>query len=363
MSPARITEARNQDGSISFKVVYRRGGRAYRQETAGTFRGWPGGKTTAGHPAPSVGAARKEASLRRDLVGGWLAAGKDPRVELAQSLSPHRRKQLADVFDSWALSRHDVGEKRQRHYRAARESALEFFGAARDPLTITVADCREYVGWLAERYKPGTVRSYYQPLAMALDFIDVEPNPARHRSVKMPRISREEPIVMSGSQFRALIAAFPERYRLFFRTLEATGMRIGELAALQWGDVDFADNRFRVSVARTKGRSGGQRWVQVPAPLMDELHGLVPFDERRPEKRVFASVQAWAAAKAMTRACEVAGIPHFSPHSLRHRRLSLWHMQGVPAVELARRAGHTKPAMTLSVYSHVMVDAKDDEWA
>lgn len=42
MSPARVTETKNRDGSVSFKVVYRRGGRGFRQEYAGTFRGWPG---------------------------------------------------------------------------------------------------------------------------------------------------------------------------------------------------------------------------------------------------------------------------------------------------------------------------------
>jgi integrase len=39
---------------------------------------------------------------------------------------------------------------------------------------------------------------------------------------------------------------------------------------------------------------------------------------------------------------------------LRHRRITLWHQSGVPARELAERAGHSKPSMSLDVYSHVM---------
>ncbi len=31
-----------------------------------------------------------------------------------------------------------------------------------------------------------------------------------------------------------------------------------------------------------------------------------------------------------------------------------WHQSGVPARELAERAGHSKPSMSLDVYSHVM---------
>jgi hypothetical protein len=42
--------------------------------------------------------------------------------------------------------------------------------------------------------------------------------------------------------------------------------------------------------------------------------------------------------------------------------LTLWHHQGVPARELAARAGHSRASMSLDVYSHVLVDG-DDEWA
>jgi hypothetical protein len=34
--------------------------------------------------------------------------------------------------------------------------------------------------------------------------------------------------------------------------------------------------------------------------------------------------------------------------------ISIWHQSGVPARELAERAGHARPSMSLDVYSHVM---------
>ena len=64
----------------------------------------------------------------------------------------------------------------------------------------------------------------------------------------------------------------------------------------------------------------------------------------------------------MTAVCERKGLPHCTPHQLRHRRISLWHFQGVPAREIADRAGHSKPSMSLDVYSHVIVpDELDPE--
>ena len=79
-----------------------------------------------------------------------------------------------------------------------------------------------------------------------------------------------------------------------------------------------------------------------------------PSEDRTSERRVFQGLTDAAIRQAMARACKSAGIPHYHPHDLRHRRLSLWHGQGVPAAELAARAGHSRASMTLDHYSHVM---------
>jgi hypothetical protein len=40
--------------------------------------------------------------------------------------------------------------------------------------------------------------------------------------------------------------------------------------------------------------------------------------------------------------------------TLRHRRITIWHQSGIPAKELAERAWHARPSMSLDGYSHVM---------
>lgn len=339
-----IRTRKTKGGEPRYAVQYRRGGRGWRVETAGTFK------------------VLREAKIRRDLVGGWLAQGLHPRDELAKLLRPTVVRRLDRTFDAWMLSRHDVADATRDTYEYAKRAACKFFGADRDPSTIDVRECREYVGVLARDYSPATVRIYWAPFAQALDFAEVDPNPARHHTVKKPMLARVEPAVITSAQFRLLLERTPERYRLFLRLLEATGMRGGELAKLEWGDVDFVESRFRVAARRTK-TSTGQRWIQVPAPLMREVEDLVAFEDRVADSRVFRNVTRESATAAMRRACQLAGITAFSPHDLRHRRLSLWHAQGVTARELASRAGHSKASMTLDVYSHVVVDARDDEWS
>jgi integrase len=129
-------------------------------------------------------------------------------------------------------------------------------------------------------------------------------------------------------------------------------MRSSEGASLNWGDVDVAENRFRLRAARTKTRRA--RWVQVPAWLMAEIAATCPLEDRTAERKVFSGYSRHAARNAVARACVVAGIPHFHPHDLRHRRISLWHQQGIPVKQLSERVGHARASMTLDVYSHVM---------
>lgn len=345
MSPVRIVKRPTKDGKPRYRVIYRRGGRGFKDEWAGSF-------TTL-----------REARQRRDWIAGLLAAGHDPTVELQRLREPARRRDLAAVYDAWAGSRHDVAAQTERSYRQARNNLTMFFGDTKAVDDITVQDCREYMGWLAGRYNPATVRVLWYPFAQALDFAEIEPNPARSRTVRKPRQVKVEPVVMPLEHFQAIVSALPERHRLFFRLLEATGMRVAELAALTWGDVDHAGSRFRVAAARSKG-GYGQRWVQVPTELMAGVQAALPAEDRVPERPVFR-VATDQARRLMRNACKTAGVPHYHPHDLRHRRLSLWHGQGVPAVELARRAGHSKVSQTLDRYSHVVVgDAfAEDPWA
>ena len=59
---------------------------------------------------------------------------------------------------------------------------------------------------------------------------------------------------------------------------------------------------------------------------------------------------------ALTRACTAAGVPAFSPHDLRHRRISLLHLAGVPWVRIGELVGHDDITTTSRVYTHVMAD-------
>jgi integrase len=101
--------------------------------------------------------------------------------------------------------------------------------------------------------------------------------------------------------------------------------------------------------------SGDQaRWVYLPEWLIEAIEAICPLEDRTPERRVLPGDHRGSAYQAMSRACRNAKLSHYSPHSLRHRRITIWHQSGVPARELAERAGHARASMSLDVYSDVM---------
>jgi integrase len=331
MPSAFITPRTTAKNERRFVVRYRNGGRGFPIVHAGSFQ------------------TLKEARARRDLVAGELAAGRNPADTLRAPVETAERRTFKQWADAYQSSRVDLGTASLKNMRT-HLNAMDCF-ADRDPTAITTADVAEWIAGL--ELAPSSVAQYVGTLRVLLDFANVDPNPARDRRVRLPAVVTEEPNPPTAKQLLAILDKLPARWVLPLVVLEQTGMRIGEAVRLTWGDVDVAESRFRLPRRSTKTKR--PRWVQVPRWLMDELEQLCPLEDRTAERRLF-QITGDGCKNAMTRACLAAGVPHFHPHDLRHRRLSLWHGQGVPARELADRAGHARASMSLDVYSHVLMD-------
>lgn len=138
-------------------------------------------------------------------------------------------------------------------------------------------------------------------------------------------------------------------------------MRICELEALAWGDVDEPRQRWRVAGAVAK--TGRARWVPVPAKLLQAVTRLVAREDRVPERPVFQGFGGDRFRTALTRACTAAGVPAFSPHDLRHRRVSLLHLGGMPWARIGELVGHDDITTTSRVYTHVLADERELDYA
>jgi integrase len=66
---------------------------------------------------------------------------------------------------------------------------------------------------------------------------------------------------------------------------------------------------------------------------------------------------------AIAKACRAEGVPVFSPHDLRHRRISLLHLRGMPWARIGELVGQRDLAVTANTYSHVLIDEAELDYA
>jgi integrase len=335
-------ERRDVATGTRYVVKYRLGGRESARRYAGSF------------------STRREALARCRWVAGELAAMRVPhvrRLEASMTMTPT----LAEVAERWRTSRVDVAEATAVGYRVQLKRVLPVLGSRRVD-EIVPADVAELVTTMhAEGRKRETIRKSLTVLAQVLDFAGVKDNPARDRvHVRLPREEREEPTPPVAGQIEAVLPLMPRVYALAVLVLDATGMRIGELEekGLLCGDLDEPNNRWRIRRAVEKGRRG--RWVSLPPDLFTAVVAtLPPREDRAPDRPVFPGLTQERLRTAIARACKASGTPAWSPHDLRHRRISLWHRQGETWALIGAWVGQRSLSITADTYTHVLIDDRE----
>jgi len=120
------------------------------------------------------------------------------------------------------------------------------------------------------------------------------------------------------------------------------------------GDYDEQRWRVRLRAATTKTRKA--LWVELHPVLADAIEAsLGPREDRDENTRMFEPSGADALRTAIGKACKALGIPPFSPHDLRHRRISLLHLRGMPWARIGEFVGQRNLAVTANTYTHVLV--------
>lgn len=340
---AWVQERRLPSGEMRYDVKYRRGGRGFQVLRAGAFKN------------------RRDAKARAALISGYLARNMDPRVELARESAS--LKTIEELWPDWVATLRDVGEKRRGAIRDAWRHIQPVIGHLA-PADVQVEHGLRLIEKMEQRLAPSTLNMYF---IVAKQFMDAHDQPVlRSKLIRLPKVVQEEVNAMSFAEFMALRKEFAEPTKpqsgqvsqaplllLALDFIEATALRIGDAQKLLRGDVDFFEGKVRVSKAR--GKSAVSRWVPVPRMLLDELlkRPQEPGDLLLPE------LTKMDMKGHMRRACVRAGIQHFHPHDLRHRRASLWVYQGVPLPLVSQRVGHSDMATTMRVYAHVVSDSRD----
>lgn len=153
-----------------------------------------------------------------------------------------------------------------------------------------------------------------------------------------------------------------------------TGLRVGELLALKWDDIDFAkgimtvnkschdswkDGEF-VKVIDTPKTDSSIRKIPIPKQLISKLKELKK--KAKGEYVVIGKTQYGAQVRSYQRSFEnlldLLGIPHKGIHCLRHTFATRALEVGMDVKTLSEILGHKSPMVTLKRYTHSMIEHK-----
>ncbi len=225
---------------------------------------------------------------------------------------------------------------------------------------------------------PPTINSWLRILKSMLADVCHEagiPNPAARVSALREHKRPASEKALSGEELALLLETTkehePDWYPLF-ATLAFSGMRLGEVTALEWPDVEFANRVIRIRRARYKQeadttKTGSVRSVPISGLLVEVLRDhrrtlLATQSKGLASNLVFPSRTGgyvWNSSirDALIRVKEVAQLERrFTPHGFRYTFNSL--MRQTAADHIVRSmTGHTTEAMT-EHYSHVSTSEK-----
>ena len=188
---------------------------------------------------------------------------------------------------------------------------------------------------------------------------------------KAPPIRRKEMQLLTREELqRLLIQAKDEGYYEVFLLELTTGLRVGELMALQWDDLNFKTGELRIErqVYRIKGElliqepktKASIRTVILPSPVVETLKKYkqtVSSQWMFPSpKKEDAPLAPAAASHRLSKILTHAGYKKVRFHDLRHIFATNALEHGMDVKTLSTIVGHVSSATTLNVYAHITDD-------
>ena len=138
------------------------------------------------------------------------------------------------------------------------------------------------------------------------------------------------------------------------RVILWTGLRVGEVLALRPEDFDPGT---RTLTVRSGKSDAAARRVDVPDCIIGTLDRYLSEREKPCQTTL---------RRALSAACQAAGVPVVRVHDLRHTRITLQLLAGVPVGYVSKQAGHASAATTLDIYDQwiqVTPHEQRREWA
>ena len=179
---------------------------------------------------------------------------------------------------------------------------------------------------------------------------------------------------LSYDELQILLSAKSIEFYPLVATAATTGLRQGELLALQWANVDLKQGVIRVT--RSLDFRNGQlkfkecknhqnRSVRLLELTIQVLTEHFRSSYTNPEGLVFCRADGCAlnssvVTHSFSRSLKRCGLRHVRFHDLRHTHATQLLMAGVPVKVVQERLGHKSCQLTIDTYGHFMPGVQDE---
>ena len=234
---------------------------------------------------------------------------------------------------------------------------------------IKTSDIRAWQNELIKQgYAPTYLKSINNQLAelfnYAVRYYDLNDNPCR-KAGSIGKSKADDMEFWTKQEFKQFLPSMDKKpeARMAFMLLYWTGMRIGELLALTYEDIDL-EKRI-ISISKSYQRLDGKdvitppktpksnRKITIPPFLAEELkeycshlYGIMP------NERMFRFTKSYMEHE-IVRGIKETGVKRIRLHDLRHSHASLLVELGFQPLAIAERLRHEKIETTLNTYSHL----------
>lgn len=157
-----------------------------------------------------------------------------------------------------------------------------------------------------------------------------------------------------------------------------TGLRIGELCALKWSDIDREGEYMKVSRTVQRLKQAQKSTLVVTAPKTWSSHRLIPiadsvfpilcsfYDEKRADKYIFSKTGAVPLEPRTMqyryrKILDESGISYRKFHTLRHTFATRCITSGMDVKTLSEILGHSNIQTTLNYYCHISIEHKKQQ--
>ncbi len=255
-----------------------------------------------------------------------------------------------------------------------KDKLIPYFGEKRIN-EIRVADIRTWQNTLIQQnFSQTYLKTINNQLSAifnyAVRYYELKDNPCR-KAGSMGKAKADEMEIWTKEEFQQFLDCLMDKRVswLAFQILFWTGIRIGELLALTFADVDLDGKIITInkSYQRLKGKDvitrpktpKSNRKVNIPQFLVEDIQDYKKsLYDPHPSDRVIPVAKTFL-EKEMQRGMKLSGMKKIHIHSLRHSHASLLIEMGFSPKEIAERLGHENIETTLNTYSHLYPDKQE----